>query len=622
MLLALAETVWLSLARYLGYNAGMFDLGIMSQAIWSATQGQPLIFTADGIALSRLARHVELFCFVPSLFYALLPTPKTLLVFQAVLYVFAAWPLYALAYRRLTNTGIALSFVVMYLLYPVAQTAVLFDFHGDTLAMPLLFFALDALDRRAWRSYSLWLLLSLSCKFYVAAPVAALGTMLWLKGERKVGLVTALTAIAWGAIAFLLIRPLFAPPEAAQVRATATSYIRNFFGPFDELGSTADIRLLTGIIIYAPALWLAWRAPLWLLPASAIALPALLSTGPGPSFDYRYHHYALAVPFFLAAMIYGAETLLRRKRRSLPLHIGIALIITLMFNCLFVDSPLNLRFYNPPPGSANGLAPSRYGITARDAFKDAWLTRHVPPHAAIAADSLLSPHLTNRSTLYLTRHPRDTAARTLPDFLLELDYVVIDALLDFAVGSDGQVSVGGVLYEQESIRLLLQSPAFGLVQADDGLLLFERGADGLAQQVETIPLDRTPPLQARFGEAIGLVDARLEQLGRNHFHLTCDWVALSSLDGQRPLIAVSQLLGVKHARIVHLPTHSLLPALDWPTDHLIRERIEFVLPDEIPAGHYPFIVSWHDGTSLFAADTDERSRVGEAVEIGVLEIGD
>ncbi len=39
--------------------------------------------------------------------------------------------------------------------YPTALTSVLFDFHGDTLAMPLLLFALDALDQRAWGRYIL-----------------------------------------------------------------------------------------------------------------------------------------------------------------------------------------------------------------------------------------------------------------------------------------------------------------------------------------------------------------------------------------------------------------------------------------------------------------------------------
>lgn len=621
MLLALAEVGWLSVARYRGYNAGMFDLGIMSQAIWSASQGQPLLFTAHGIAMSRLARHVEVFYFVPAPLYRLLPSPETLLLFQAVLYVAGAWPVYALARGRLSSGWLALAFAVVYLLYPVAQTAVLFDFHGDTLAMPFLMFALEALDRRAWGGYGLWLMLSLSCKFYVAVPVAALGVVCWLKGERRAGVWTTLTAVAWGAVAFLLIRSAFAPTDALEVRATPASYVGNYFSRPSEMVSTAGVRFLNAIIIYGPALWLGWRALQWLLPASAVALPALISSGPGPSFDYRYHHYALAVPFLIAAAIYGAERLRARSRDILPMYVGAALGITLMYNAAFVDSPLNPRFYKPPSGRRCALSALSYGVTERDRFKDEWLARYVPRDSPLAADVLISAHLANRDTLYLTRPPRDdTAVRSLSDFASELDYVVTDALLDHAVGSGGRVQAGGVLHERQSVRFLLESGAFGLLRADDGLLLFERGATGLTQTVETIPFDQMPDLEARFGDLIGLADTRLEALGESCFRLTCDWIALSSLDQQGPFFAVSRPTGLEHARVVHLPTYALLPTPEWPARQLIRERFEFALPDGTAPGKYPLVLSWHDGTSLFAANTDQRSRLGKPIQIGVIEV--
>ncbi|NJN53472.1 MAG: DUF2079 domain-containing protein [Anaerolineae bacterium] len=69
---------------------------------------------------------------------AVWPSPVSLLLFQALLYALGAIPLYRLAVRRLTHEGAALLLTAVYLLYPVGQTAVLFQFHGDTLAMPLL----------------------------------------------------------------------------------------------------------------------------------------------------------------------------------------------------------------------------------------------------------------------------------------------------------------------------------------------------------------------------------------------------------------------------------------------------------------------------------------------------
>src|SRR5690606_33765619 len=144
---------------------------------------------------------------------------------------------------RLTSPAAALALAAIYLLFPVAQTAVLFEFHGDTLAMPLLLFALDALDRHAWRSYAFWLALALSCKFYVAVPVAVLGAILWLQGERRVGVATMLTAPLWGIVAFVGLRSLFAPPDVVDSTGTAGGYLRFYSGQLLSVSQTLPARL-------------------------------------------------------------------------------------------------------------------------------------------------------------------------------------------------------------------------------------------------------------------------------------------------------------------------------------------------------------------------------------------
>src|SRR4051794_17181677 len=77
---------WLSVARYRGYNAGMLDLGNMTQAIASVLRGEPLIFTYKDGAMSRLSLHVELFYYLLVPLYALWHDPRGLLVFQAALF--------------------------------------------------------------------------------------------------------------------------------------------------------------------------------------------------------------------------------------------------------------------------------------------------------------------------------------------------------------------------------------------------------------------------------------------------------------------------------------------------------------------------------------------------------
>jgi len=102
----------------------------------------------------------------------------------------------------------ARSIVLIYLLYSVALTAALFDFHGDTLAMPMILWLVDALERHDRRSAFVWAGLCLLCKVYVAIAVAAIGAYFFLwGGQRRVGLVTGVSAVVYGALVFLSCVP-------------------------------------------------------------------------------------------------------------------------------------------------------------------------------------------------------------------------------------------------------------------------------------------------------------------------------------------------------------------------------------------------------------------------------
>ena len=390
MLLIFVILGGLSTARYLGFNAKYYDLGAMSQVVWSATQGAPLLFTGRGIILSRLSRSVELVYFLLAPIYALFPSPITLLLIQAGAYALGALPLFRLARRRLQHDWLALAIAAIYLLYPAGQTAVFADFHADPLAVPLLLFAIEAADRHAWRSYAVWTLLALTCKFYVAIPIAALGMVLWLRGERKAGGATIIAAALWGAVMFLGVHSAFMPPpvEAAQginIQTTPLAYLANRF-QLQFMLDTAVLRLVNGVIVCMPALiLLGWRAPLWLLPAAAVVGPVLISSGFGPSFSYRTHHYALAVPFLVVAVLMGAAQQVGSspsppaRRPAWQGRILLTLFTTLVFNVAFVDSPLSPQFYGERPSLEQGLSSTRFGVTPRDTFKRGWLAAHAPP---------------------------------------------------------------------------------------------------------------------------------------------------------------------------------------------------------------------------------------------------
>lgn len=644
----------LSVLRYTGYNAGMLDVGNMSQAVWSATQGRPLLYTREGGTFSRLAWHVEMIYFLLTPFYALFPSPITLLIIQACLFGVGAFPLFAFALRRLENAPAARLVTLIYLLYPVAQTAVLFDFHGDTLAMPLLMFMLNALDRRTWRSYALWLALALSCKFYVAAAVVALGIVLYLKKDRRVALCTLLAGLTWGSLAFLL-RPVFSPPGVVEVQASTSGYLSFYFGQMQRLLNPTIIsqRFLTALVVFMPALWLGWRALIWLAPASVIALPSLLSVGSVTASDYRFHHYAITVPFLMTAIVYGAAALRQRQRHTdLGQHIRrpwraelyMTLSITLLFTITLVDTPLNPLFWIAPPGW--GRDERAYGHTPRDAVKDRWLREYVPERAPVATSMFIAPHIVNREVVYLFEYADSTNLQPLSARLATVDYAVADALFDFSIPLPGvstavqtgvpdisalvgvghqPSSIGGVRHDDAAIAALLRDPAFGLVQARDGLLLFQRAPDPhqvLLQDVSVQEAVIATDTLYNFENGIGLKDWQIIPLGNHRFQIHFVWEVLPQWEAGRSLFAVSRLEGTAQMRIAHLPTQTLYPTPHWSSGESIVEDFEIVLPAELSAGQYPVWTAWYDSRHLFAAATDARSRVGVEHQVASITINE
>jgi uncharacterized membrane protein len=628
VLLVAGMLMVLSIMRHTGYNTSMLDLGNMSQAMWSGTQGRPLEFTFQYGNISRLALHVEIiyWLFIP--LYTVLPDPRTLLVVQAILFAAGAWPVYRLAMRHLKRRSLARAMVLVYLFFPVAQTAVLFDFHGDTLAMPLLLFALEALDRRAWRSYAFWIVLALLCKFYVAVAVAVLGFVIWLQGQRRAGGWTLLAALVWFGVAVLIIKPWFAPYSyAAESNTTFLSYLQFYFDFGPVLLDTAVQRILTLFVVFLPGLWLgryAWR---WALPAFAIAGPALISLGDGASYDYRFHHYAITVPFLMAATMFGAVELRRRqegvpeghrrRRRPWQGELFLTLAITLIFAVSLVDTPLNPKFWSGNPNS--GMSQWRYGRIPRDTLKDRWLNLNVPPRAPLAANEFLAPHLANRQTLAMVGYSEESKMLSILD---DVQYVVADALHDYAFPLSDDEFIGGVLQDAPSIKTVMEHPEFDLLVAQDGLLLFGRNSDSREGLAQTLTLrewegQKTEP-RLHFQEHVGLLSAQIEPVGGRRFRLRFEWVPLQPLDREPPLFAVSRLEGVDHGRIAHLPTLALYPTSSWHTDQIVEEEFEIELPPELPAGSYRLLTGWYDGENLYAASTDASSRVGEEFYVGTI----
>ena len=129
----------LGVLRQRAFATGRFDLGNMTQAVWSTAHGRFLETTdLSGEQISRLGAHFDpiLAAFAP--LWWLWPDPSLLVVAQAVAVAIGAPAAFKLARRHLDSEAAGVAFAVAYLAYPPVQWLVVNEFHPVALAAPLL----------------------------------------------------------------------------------------------------------------------------------------------------------------------------------------------------------------------------------------------------------------------------------------------------------------------------------------------------------------------------------------------------------------------------------------------------------------------------------------------------
>src|SRR5438270_3377543 len=169
-----------ALVRYQSYHADAFDLGNLDQAVWNTLHGHPLRFTNRGMDWygppTRLGVHVEPILFLIAPLYLIHEGPETLLILQTVALALCGIPLLLLGLHRLPELPlVTAAFVGAYLLTPEILGEVLYDFHGVTLATPLLLLALWALDVKRYGWFVCAGVLAAFCKEEVALSLVPAG---------------------------------------------------------------------------------------------------------------------------------------------------------------------------------------------------------------------------------------------------------------------------------------------------------------------------------------------------------------------------------------------------------------------------------------------------------------
>jgi uncharacterized membrane protein len=518
----------LAFAQHAGMRTHKADLGQIAQAVWNSSRGRFVEMTDNGYIATRMSDHVEPILALISPVLWLWDDVRALLLLQVVAVALGAWPLYALVLllfdhtlapglrryiweieplRHLTRP-LALALAVAYLLAPQLQSALLTEFHAVPLAVPLILWALWAVEARRWWQAAAAILLVAAVKEETALLAALLGlwivwrgmTIRWRGADplhgvwRIAGLGIGLTivSLAWFYVATFVI----VPAHAVDVYGVSESTYFQRYGalgdsPVDILRSfftqpqmvwqiatePARLAYLRGLLV--PFGWLSLLAPEVILLGAPVLLANLLSAYPAQYYG-DFHYSAPVLVYFAAAAAFGLTRLWRwtaarlNQQSASFQHLPAASTSTMAAVALVRNSRTALRpllvlllvvwllgwsveSYVVAGRGPGGAKYDPTPITAHDRLL-ARFTAQIPPAAAVTATAAVHPHVSNRRYVYqfpIGLEPPGNAEW---------------ALLDVTTATD--MAPGDVRTQVEAML----AGEWGVVDGADGFLLLHKGA--------------------------------------------------------------------------------------------------------------------------------------------------
>lgn len=541
------------------YRTHAEDLGIMDQALWNATNPHGHFFhqticdiVGDSNCLGdipRTAIHFEPILALVGLIYAVIPSPITLVVIQALVVASGAFPVFWLASRRLRSSLAGVAFAGLYLAYPALQAAVAADFHAVTLSAALVLFALYFMLAR--NNVGLWVacVLAMTTKEEVPLLVIMIGLSIAVLQRRwRLGLALMGVAAAYLGLALLVLHlssPLGHSPTAnrySYLGATPLAALKYVLThPLqvarNDLFSHDRIDYLRKLL--SPAGYLALLSPLaLLLAAPELAINLLSSDLLMHSGVSQYNADIVPVLVFSAiqsvALVVGVATwivarvpaetrarfagMVARIGRALPAWLGRGLIVPLPRVALAaaVVFALGLGYHET---RARGQTPLTQGfhwpqVTAHARLADSFLAL-IPAGASVSAQTDLVPHLSHRPLIYL-----------FPDHATKADYVFLDVTGNIFPLQDTPMAYVNL------VRSLLTSESYHVVRAQDGYILLARGFVGATAygplfglppafySFATTQAAPPHPLAVHFGNALELIGYDVSPVGATNLEIT------------------------------------------------------------------------------------------------------
>jgi uncharacterized membrane protein len=228
------------------------DSAMYEEHVWNLLHGKGFRSYLDNGRLF-LGEHVQIIHLFVIPLYLLWPSHILLELCQSAALALGVLPVFRIAHRHSGSTTAAALLAVAYLLYFPMQfldIAITFKtFRPNSFEIPFLLFALDALERRSYRTSLVWLGMTLLCQEDAAAVIAPLGIWIACRQARFAGVADRVgrARLAWFGTGLALFGVLYVVLVIKVVlpwfRGGEDVHFARYFG---ELGATSG-EILTNV---------------------------------------------------------------------------------------------------------------------------------------------------------------------------------------------------------------------------------------------------------------------------------------------------------------------------------------------------------------------------------------
>ena len=418
--------------RYLTYSAPNFDFGLFCNMFYNmAETGAPNVTSERDMLLSHFAVHFSPIYYLMLPFYAILPSPITLQILQAVVVYSGIVPVVLIARKKGLSNKLTVLVATVYAAYPALSAGCFYDLHENCFLVPLLLWVFYFFESEKYIPLAIFSTLTLLVKedAFIYLMIFALYVLISTK-KWKIGLPMAIVPLIY----FLVVSTLMEQYGTGIMSNRFGNMIYNaedgligvvktiFVNPGYALsqlfttsaGNTDKLKYLIQLLLPLGFLPFATKKISKLLLLAPILLNTLTMYKYQPDITFQYSFGITAFLFYIA-IINLADLKPSFARSYLPRVAAVAAI--LMFTIVVI--PKYATYHERYEANSELFTRIDYALETE-----------LPEDATVTCSTFLLAHISDRNVIYEVNYHKEGN-----DFKTDTEYIVLDVRSGYAKAS-------------------------------------------------------------------------------------------------------------------------------------------------------------------------------------------